>query len=59
MPRHQIRQQVVERPTPTTPLARRARAQALRARLDRQIEGEEGRRRRAEELRRRFQRGML
>jgi hypothetical protein len=45
--------------TPTTSIARKARAQAMRARFDRQISEEVKRRERAEELRRRFQRGML
>jgi hypothetical protein len=48
-----------KRNTPRTPMARRLHAQTLRARFDRQIADEEKRRERAEELRRRFQRGML
>jgi hypothetical protein len=48
-----------ERATPSTPMARRLHAQTLRARFNRQIADEEKRRQRAEELRRRFQRGML
>ena len=47
-----------KRTTPSTPLARWAKAQAMRARFDQQI-AEAERRKRAEELRRRFQRGML
>jgi hypothetical protein len=48
-----------ERSTPPTPWARRLHAQTLRTRFNRQIAEEEKRRKRAEELRRRFQRGML
>ena len=48
-----------ERTTPRTPLARRLQPQTLRARFDRQIAEEEKRRKRVEELRPRFQRGML
>ena len=48
-----------DRTVPSTPLARRLHARALRERLDRQIQAEELRRKRAEEMRRRLRLGLL
>jgi hypothetical protein len=59
MPTDKISSRTSGRTTPKTPLARRLHARALRERLDRQIQAEELRRKRAEEMRRRLRLGLL